>query len=250
MGREPPHMRPNAAGEAALQAYLLGSVPFEAVLAFQRRLVYDVAGNRSQGALVLCEHPPLITVGRQGSRRHLLCEPEELRARQWRVRWVNRGGGCILHTPGQLAMYAILALDRFGLGVQAYIDRFQGVIIDVLRDFGIHAGSRPGKPGLWVGPRLLAATGIAVRDWVTYYGAYLNINPELQPFRLVACAGPGAEGMTSMARERRAPLRPAMVRERLLEYFGREFEFTRTSLFSDAPGLNRKNAADALATYS
>src|SRR5579884_2406948 len=63
MGREPPHMRPNAAGEAALQAYLLGSVPFEAVLAFQRRLVYDVAGNRSQGALVLCEHPPLITVG-------------------------------------------------------------------------------------------------------------------------------------------------------------------------------------------
>ena len=102
-----------AAGEASLQVYLLGSIDFESALALQRRLIYQVAGERSGAALVLCEHPPLITVGRQGSRSHILCDSEELRARRWKVRWVNRGGGCLLHQPGQLAVYPILPLDRW-----------------------------------------------------------------------------------------------------------------------------------------
>src|SRR2546427_10169943 len=98
--------------ERTLSVYLLGSVDFEAALAFQRRLAYEVAGNRDSGALLLCEHAPLVTIGRHGSWRHVVLEPEELRARRWPVRWVNRGGGCILHAPGQLAIYHILPLDR------------------------------------------------------------------------------------------------------------------------------------------
>src|SRR3989442_4146069 len=86
-----------------LQAYLLGTVDFEAALALQRRLHFDVAGDRSQAALIVCEHAPLITVGRQGSRRHLLTDAEELQARCWRVRWVNRAGGCWLHLPVQVS---------------------------------------------------------------------------------------------------------------------------------------------------
>src|SRR5688572_3217932 len=87
--------------ERTLQAYLLGSVDFETALRLQRRLHYEVSGDREQACLILCEHPPIITVGRQGSRAHIFCEPEELRARQWRVRWVNRGGGTWLHLGGQ-----------------------------------------------------------------------------------------------------------------------------------------------------
>ena len=86
---------------ALLQVYLLGVVDFEAALALQRRLAYEVAGDRDRAALVVCEHPPLITVGRQGSRAHILCDPDELHARRWRVRWVNRGGGCGMLPPGQ-----------------------------------------------------------------------------------------------------------------------------------------------------
>src|SRR4051794_29952651 len=87
-----------------LQAYLLGQVDFEAALALQRRLVYEIAGDRTRAALILCEHPPLITVGREGSRSHVLCDDAELQGRHWRVRWVNRGGGVWLHLPGQLAI--------------------------------------------------------------------------------------------------------------------------------------------------
>src|SRR5262252_2625833 len=103
--------------DIALQAYLLGTVDFDAALALQRQLVYQVGGERDQAALVLCEHPAAITVGRQGSRAHILYEPEELHSLRWRVRWVNRGGGCLLHLPGQLAVYPILPLDRLGLGL-------------------------------------------------------------------------------------------------------------------------------------
>src|SRR5262249_37499690 len=136
--------RPPVSGVAAaaplLQADLLGAVGFRAALALQRRLVFEVSGEPGRAALVLCEPPPLITVGRQGSRAHILCEPDELRSRRWHVRWVNRGGGCLLHLPGQLAVYPVLPLRPLGLGVQGYLDRLQAAVADVLDDFGVRAG--------------------------------------------------------------------------------------------------------------
>src|SRR5438874_1141026 len=162
--------RGTGAAETTLQVYLLGSVEFEAALVLQRRLVYQVAGERSSAALVLCEHPPLITVGRQGSRSHILCDSDELRARRWSMRWVNRGGGCVLHQPGQLAVYPILPLDRIGLGLRSYLDRLHDVVIAVLGEYRIAGAARANVPGVWVGDRPIAVTGVAVRDWVSYYG--------------------------------------------------------------------------------
>ncbi len=237
------------ADDTALQVYLLGVVDFEAALSLQRRLAYEVASDRKRGALILCEHPPLITVGRQGSRAHILCEPEELRARQWEVRWVNRGGGCLLHLPGQLAVYPVLALDRFSLGVQAYLEQIQAVLLTLLADFSVPGIVRPGQPGVWVGDRLLASVGVAVREWVTYYGAALNVNPALTPYRLVR-PGAGAEPMTSLERERRGPVSPSLVRQRLAEHFAARFPFGRVVYFSDHPSLSRKARADALASRS
>jgi lipoyl(octanoyl) transferase len=238
---------PAATADLALQVYLLGMVDFDAALALQRLLVYQVAGDRASAAVVLCEHPPLITVGRHGSRAHILYEPEELRALRWPVRWVNRGGGCLLHLPGQLAVYPILPLDRLGLGLQAYLDGLQAVLAALLADFGIQAGGRPGRPGVWTGTRPIAAVGVAVRHWVTYYGATLNVNPDLVPFRRVRCLGPAEEPMTSLERERRGPLRPALVRERLLEHFTACFPFARTAVFSDHPALRRATPSDTVA---
>lgn len=232
--------------DRALQVYVLGTVDFESALALQRRLVYQVVGQPSEAALILCEHPPLITIGRQGSRAHILCEPGELRARQWAVRWVNRGGGCVLHTPGQLAIYPILALPEFGLGLQEYLDRLRSVVITLLADFSV-----VGEPCLKTGAvrvdgRPIATVGVAVRDWVAYYGVYLNVNPDLGPYRRVLCDASEGGVMTSLERERHGPLRPALVRERLLEHFAAGFGFTRTSLFFDHPALSRKAASDAI----
>jgi lipoyl(octanoyl) transferase len=200
--------------------------------------------------LLLCEHPPLITVGRQGSWSHILGDFEELKARQVPVRWVNRGGGCLLHAPGQLAIYPVLPLDRFGLGVQAYLDRLREVVIALLDDFSIRGKTQPGQADVWVGHRPIAGVGVAIRDWVSYYGAVLNINPDLEPFRLVRVGGAAGGRMTSLERERHGPLRPALVRERLLEHFANRFHFAETALFCEHPSLKRKAPADALPTPS
>ncbi len=88
--------------------------------------------------------------------------------------------------------------------------------------------------------------GVAVRSWVTYYGMVLNIHPDLELFRRITCADPEAAAMTSIERERRAPLRPALVRELILERFADQFGFRSTSLFFDHPSLSRKAPSDAV----
>jgi lipoyl(octanoyl) transferase len=238
-----------SAGDRSLQVYLLGSMPFEAALDLQRRLVFQVSSQRNSGMLLLCEHPPLITVGRQGSRSHILCDADELRARQWQVRWVNRGGGCLLHLPGQLAIYPILALDYQGLGVPQYLEHLQEVVLALLKDFHICAQRRREQPDVCVGSRLIASVGVAVRDWVTYYGMVLNVNLDLALCRRVRAANDSRE-MTSLERERRGPLRPALVRERFIEHFADRFRFSRVALFFDHPVLSRKAPSDAVASRS
>jgi lipoyl(octanoyl) transferase len=231
---QPPHAAP--AG-SALRVYLLGLVEFERALALQQVLLAQVAGDRRAGALVLCEHPPLITVGRHGTPAHIRCGPEELRARRWRVRWVNRGGGCLLHLPGQLAVYPILPLDALGLGVEAYLARLQRVLLGVLDDFGVQGATRREQPGVWAGGRPVAAVGVAVRDWVAYFGAALNVDCDLTPFKLVQTS-PGEGPMTSLVRERRGAVRPAGVRQALVERFAEAFPyFERTDLFFGHPSL-------------
>jgi lipoyl(octanoyl) transferase len=219
----------------ALQVYLLGTVDFEALLRFQRRLHYEISGDPAQAALILCEHPPLITVGRHGSRAHILLEPRELQVRGWPVRWVNRAGGCWLHQPGQLAVYALVSLERLGLTVPAYLRRLSEVVQAWLGDFGVSNEWRDG--GAWVGTRLLAGLGSAIRNWVSYYGLCLNINPVLDPYRLVRCAHKTVEPMTSLERERRGRVRPSLARERFVEHFQSRFGFSRVSLFTEHSSL-------------
>jgi lipoyl(octanoyl) transferase len=221
-----------------LQVYLLGSVEYEAFLRLQRRLQFDIAGDRTQAALIICEHPPLITVGRQGSRRHIRLENEELRLRRLGVRWVNRGGGCVLHGPGQLTMAPILPLDHFSCGVNEFLQRLGDTVRDLLADFSVPAEARAHDGGVWTGDRLLAALGVSVRDWISGYGAYINIHPALDLHRFVTTCETEQLPMTSLERERRGPVRPALVRERLIEHFRTRFGFARVALFSDHPVLH------------
>jgi lipoyl(octanoyl) transferase len=232
-----------------LQAYLLGTVSFESALAFQRRLLYQVAGDRDHGAILLCEHTPLITVGRHGSSAHILYEPGELRARRWQIRWVNRGGDCVLHLPGQLAIYPILALDRLGVDLRTYLTRLKAILKTVLSDFDVRAEAQEHDNEIVVGGRRIATIGVAVRQWVTYYGAVLNVNPDLLPFRGIR-SSTTCRDATSLVRERRGSLRPSLVRERLLERFAASFQFSRTSVFFDHPSLSPKTPADAIAASS
>jgi lipoyl(octanoyl) transferase len=238
------------ATDSLLQVYLLGCLDFQAALSLQRRLAYEVAGNRSTAAVLVCEHPLMVTIGREGSWGHLRSGPQELRARGWPVRWVNRGGGCWLQVPGQLAFYPILPLDRLGLSVQDHLQHIQATVIDLLDDFSIRAEMQEGSADIRVGARSIAGLGVAVRDWVSYFGAALNLNPDLELFRDLFTAEAPSGLATSLERERHGPLRPALVRERLLEHFAARFHFDQTRVFFDYPSLKRKACSDAVATPS
>jgi len=80
-----------------------------------------------------------------------------LRARQWHVRWVNRGGGCLLQVPGQLAIYPILGLKHLGLDLHGYLQRLQNILAGVLSQIGLVAERDGEVPGLRVGRRLIAS---------------------------------------------------------------------------------------------
>lgn len=232
-----------AASPETLQAYLLGSIDFESALRVQRRLHYDVTGNRDRAALIVCEHPPLITVGRHGSHRHLRDD------RSWPVRWVPRGGGCWLHVPGQFALYGILPLDRLGLTIPTYLERLGSVLVRVLDDFSIHQNTRVTSVGVCVGGRPVGTLGIAVRDQVTMFGACFNLCPDLELFRGIRCHPAADEPMTSLERERRGAVRHSLVRERIVEHFAEAFGFRNVVPFSEHVLLNRPTPAGELRVH-
>jgi lipoyl(octanoyl) transferase len=219
----------------ALNVYALGTVDFEAMLALQRRLVYEVSGERDRAALIVCEHTSVISVGRHGSSADIHFDRGELRSRGWPVRRVNRGGGCVLHAPGQLALYGILALDRLNLDLGAYLTALRSVLHEVALDAGVHE-TAVAPTGVLAGGRALAHIGVAVRDWVSYFGAVFNVNPDLELFRRVDCLGSHGP-MTSVERERRLLADPAFVRQRLIDRFRERFDLPNATVFQEHPDL-------------
>ncbi len=154
----------------------MGIVDFDLCVALQKRLVYE-SGGRDDGHIVclLCEHPPLISIGRAGSRRHIRLTTQEMRRRNLELRWIGRGGACVAHTPGQLAVYPIVPLKYYGWSVGQYLQRLQDGLLDTVRQYEVPSYKRPGRFGLWGRSGMLAAIGVAVQNWITSHGAFLNV---------------------------------------------------------------------------
>ena len=223
---------------ADLRVYLLGLIDFDACLSLQNRLLYEAGESQTaRASLVVCEHPPLITVGRSGSRSHLLGDISELKARQIDVRWVNRGGGCWVHVPGQLAVYPIVPLQSCGFGVGQYVERLERALVDVAAEFRISAATRQGGCGLWSRQGQLASIGVAVRRWTTYYGFQINVCPRLEAFRLVR-GWPAGDRASSFSAERQRLVNPASVREAVVRKLAEHLGFSGYHLHTSHPTLN------------
>jgi lipoyl(octanoyl) transferase len=236
-------MTPTPATEApTLEVYLLGLVDFDEAQRLQRRLVYDL-GERGGGALILCEHPPTISVGRAGSRIFIVPDDDALRAHNVKVRWVNRGGGCVLHLPGQLSAYVTLSLERLSLDLQTYLDRLHRAILGVLSEFDLQGATRPDHPGVFLGNARVASVGVAVNRWVAYHGLTLNVGPYLEPFDLLLREpGIGAYPLrqTSMEsrRQRIAPM--SKVKEALTRQLEQVFKLERHHVYTQHPMIRGK----------
>jgi len=229
-----------------LQAYLLGEVPFERALEWQRRLGGEVAAGGAP-AVLLCEHARLITVGRHGSRGHIFMEEDEIAARGWDLCWVGRGGGAWLHSPGQLVVDLLVPLEPTRPALGLVLELVREVLLATAEHLGIRCErDRPGFD-VWAGNRPLACVGLGVRNWVTCHGAILNINPDLFMYRKVRC-GANCPTMTSLERQRHGPVRPSQARQVFLEHLVRMFGFADMAVYSDHPIFTRKASSYAETT--
>jgi lipoyl(octanoyl) transferase len=231
-----------------LEVYLLGLVDFEDAQRLQRRLVYDL-GEGGGASLVLCEHPPTLSVGRAGSRVHIVPDDDELRAMDIRVHWVNRGGGCQLHLPGQLAAYLALPLDRLGLTVQGYVDGLHETILGVLDEFELKGTRQPGQAGVFLDRARVASVGVAVSRWVAYHGLTINVGSFLEPFEMIEEPGPGLLPVrqTTMESRRQRPAPMAKVRESLIRRVEAVFGLEQHHLYTHHPLIRRKVRAHVFA---
>ena len=217
-------------------------VDFTDAQRLQRRLVYDL-GERPGAALILCEHPPTITVGRSGSRAHILPDDNELRSLGIKVHWVNRGGGCVLHLPGQVSAYLALSLDRFQLDLNAYLGLLGETVLSLLEEFELKGNIRNDHSGVFLGNARVASFGLAVNRWIVYHGFTLNVDPFLEPFDLIL-EEPGIGGIplrqTSMQARRQRMTPMPKVREALIRKIEESFGLTRHHLYTKHPLIRPK----------
>lgn len=224
---------------AALEVRLLGLVDFDAALALQERLVYELSGrDDAQGALLLCEHPPLITLGREASAAQVAADPEDLRACEIDVRWIARGGGTVVHAPGQLAVYPVLPLERLRLGLHEFRTRLEEAAVAVCHDMRVAARRCPSEPGLWSRCGQVAYFGAAVKSWVSYHGLFLNVDPDPSFLSLVARSS-GGERATSLQSLRLRPVSMAGVRESMIRHIADRFGYGRYHIYTGHPWLKR-----------
>jgi lipoyl(octanoyl) transferase len=225
-----------------LEVYMLGLVDFQEVQLLQRRIVYDL-GEQGGAALILCEHPPTISVGRAGSRAHIGPDDDTLRSLGIKVHWVNRGGGCVFHLPGQLTAYFALPLETAGLSVGEYLDKLHMAIVLVLEEFNLTGTFRPGIPGVFSGHARIATVGVAVTRWIAYHGLTINVGPYLELFDVLdepTNNGHAPIRNTSMEARRQRHTAMAKVREALIRRLEEVFGLERHHVYTKHPMIRGK----------
>jgi lipoyl(octanoyl) transferase len=224
----------------AMEAHLLGRIEIGRCLALQRRLARRIAlDGEGTICLLLCQHEDVITIGRGGSPADVKLDSRLIKSGRLPVRWVKRGGGCLVHTPGQLAVYPVVPLRWYGLSVGDYLDRFQAGLLAALDNLGIRAHARPGRHGIWGRTGQLAAFGIAVRDWVAYHGAFINVAPSMGLFRLVQTDPDRASRISCLVAERQGPVKMTSVRAELIPRLAQAFGCDRYHLYTGHPMLRQ-----------
>ena len=145
--------------------------------------------------LLLVEHPPVFTLGKNASKQHIINNSEDVSIIQ-----TDRGGNITFHGPGQLVCYPILDLNHYKRSITWYMRELEQLIIDVLGDYDIKASRKKGLTGTWVKDKKIAALGVRISRWVTMHGFSLNINPDLNFYKHIIPCGIKEYGVTSMAK--------------------------------------------------
>ena len=172
----------------------IGQKSYKAVWDLQKEMQQQRINGNIEDTLILVEHDPVYTLGKNANEDHLLQSRDE----SVDVFNIERGGDITFHGPGQLVVYPILDLSNYKKSVSWYMRTLEQVLIDTLIEFKITAQRNDGLTGVWVGDEKIAALGVRISRWVTMHGFALNINPDLSFYDGIIPCGIFDHGVTSM----------------------------------------------------
>jgi lipoate-protein ligase B len=182
----------------------LGLIAYAEAWALQRQLVAARKAGDIPDVLLLCQHPHVITLGRNGKREHLLASEHLLRQMGVESHETDRGGDITYHGPGQLVGYPILNLGGIRKDVVWYVRQLEEAMIRASADFGVSASRCAGCTGIWVetaaGEEKLGAIGVHISRWVTSHGFAYNVSTDLRYFELIVPCGIAGKKPTSLER--------------------------------------------------
>jgi lipoyl(octanoyl) transferase len=190
----------------------LGTIDYATGLQLQQRLVTLRKEGSIGDVLLLLEHTPVITLGRNANAANLLATPQQLKDRGVELFECDRGGDVTFHGPGQLVAYPIFDLrslpsavpNRKSMGAVEFVRALEEVLIKICRHFGIDTVRIPGLTGVWTAgsePAKIAAIGVHISRGVTSHGFALNVTTDLDYFRLIVPCGITARPVTSLQNE-------------------------------------------------
>ncbi len=174
-----------------LETRRLGLVDVDEAWSLQRALAETVTPSR--GYLLLLEHPPVFTLGRNANKRHVL-DPGGIP-----VHRTDRGGEVTYHGPGQLVGYLVADLRK--MGVKRFVRFLEDSLIGLLGTLGVKAARQEGKVGVWAAGGKIASIGLRVRQGVSSHGFALNVCNDLEPFKRINPCGMEACPVTSVSKE-------------------------------------------------
>jgi lipoyl(octanoyl) transferase len=205
----------------------LGMIGYAEAYALQKRVVAARKAGVIDDVFLLCEHPPVITLGRSGKRENLLASEHVLRQKGMEFHATDRGGDITYHGPGQIVGYPILNLSAIRRDVVWYVRTLEEAMIRATAEFGITAERVAGKTGIWVRAgdteEKLAAIGVHIGRWVTSHGFAYNVSTDLRNFDLIVPCGIADCKATSLEKLLGRGVDLKEVEQRLAKHFGELF---------------------------
>ena len=209
------------------QSVDLGLIGYAEACALQKRVVAARKAEAIEDVLLLCEHPHVITQGRNGKREHLLVSEHVLRQKGMEYYETSRGGDITYHGPGQIVGYPILNLGAIRRDVLWYVRTLEETMIRATAEFGITAEQVAGKTGIWVRTESteekLAAIGVHISRWVTSHGFAYNVSTDLRNFDLIVPCGIADRKATSLEKLLGRCIEVEEVASRIAKHLGELF---------------------------
>ncbi len=206
------------------EARWLGLVPYDDGLRIQERAVEQLRSGERPEQLLLLEHPHVFTLGRGADSSNIIANELQLQTNSVEVYETGRGGDVTYHGPGQLVGYPIINLRPDRCDVHRYVRDIEEVLIRTIAEFGVAGARIAGLTGVWVGNEKIAAIGVRIARWITSHGFALNVNTDLEYFKMIVPCGITDKGVTSLSRllGRQIDLRD--VAHRTASHFSKVFD--------------------------